>query len=387
VASLVELARARCEQGLLIGLADQGVSFWSDVSGGVVIARTIFGPYCTIDAVPPRDRGLDAPWRAASAEVPRLAAVVEHLVEDAEAGGVSPAAVRRWAGDFPADRYDIGPGRCFVVHHRPFAGVTVFLRDEREILYLRPGSQFDVPHTEHVIKYPLRVALRRAGFSQVHAAACSFRGRGLLLMGQRGSGKSTLLMQLLSRGARFISNDFAMVRRVPGGGGRMVAFPHMLRIAPGTIRDNETLSDGLSRMERSDDYLRSPVFNVGKEELYFPVLARIWGGDVICREALLDVILFPALHLDRTASSSSPLPTREVARRILYTQTNDPPTLDWLPFMTDAQFRSLARANAVDMVRCTPAAHEVRFGARTTDPVGAVERILDAHTVRVEAPD
>jgi hypothetical protein len=370
LAPLLERARAACRHSVAVELAGESVSFWSDLRRGAEIAHTIFGPYCAVRDV----CGADGGWRVVSAEVPELSASTESIV--AVAG--PPVPVRRWGGDFPADRYEVGSGRWVVVHRRPFVGLTVFLRDERELYYLRPDASFEIPHTEHVIKYPLRVGLRLAGFSQVHAAACSFRGRGLLLMGQRRSGKSTLLMRLVSRGARFVASDLSFVRRVEGGKGSMIAFPHMLRIAEGTIGDNERLRESLARHPRTGDYLRSPVFNTGKEEFYFPVLARVWGDDVICRAAPLDVVVFPALDLNRTRTEIARLSKDETERRIRETLVDDLPILDWLPFMSDAEFESLRRASAEEVVRCAPAGYEVRFGSERTDPAGAVEEMLEA---------
>jgi hypothetical protein len=350
--SSLDRARASCRHSVRVELAGASVSFSSDSAHGVRIVRTIFGPYC--DLGPPEHDG----WRVLSARVRDL----ERLIPD----GPPPKSVRRWAGDFPADRYDLAPGRSVVVHSRPFVGLTLFDRDERELVYLRPGAAYEVPHTEHVVKYPLRVALRQAGFAQVHAAACSFEGRGLLLLGPRRSGKSTLLFRLMSRGARFVASDMSFVR-----GRRMIAFPHMLRIGAGTIDDNEELSAYFARHERTGDYLRSPIFNAGKEELYFPLLAEIWGD--VCRDTPLDAVVFPALDLARSTSEILPVPAEETRRRVRETLVDDPPTLDWLPFVADEEFEALTRSLADDVARSVPAGYELRFGARETDPVAALQ--------------
>ena len=374
LARLVERSRAARRHGVAVELAGESVSFWPDSADGLRIVHTIFGPYCAVRDVSPDDPEPSERWHVASAEIPDLGAVTDELV----AGAGPPTPVRRWGGDVPADRYDLAPGRALVVHHRPFVGLTVFLRDEREIHYLRPGAAYEIPHTEHVVKYPLRVALRQAGFSQVHGAACSFHGRGLLLMGPRRSGKSTLLFHLMGRGARFVASDLSFVRGVRRGEAEMLAFPHMVRIAEGTIGDNPTLRDALAREERTGDYLRSPVFNAGKEELYFPVLERIWGRDAVCRAAPLDLVVFPALDLDRTHAEIERLPQDETERRIRDTLTNDLPILDWLPFVADEEFESLRVASAEDVARCAPAGYELRFGPHRTDPVTAFEALVGA---------
>jgi hypothetical protein len=359
--SELDRARAACRHAVRVELAGARVSFASDSARGVRIVQAIFGPYCEVEAGPAEG------WRVLSAKVGDLPRLAERLM----AGAPPPRPVRRWAGDFPADRYDLAPGRSVVVHSQPFAGLTLFDRDERELVYLRPGAAYEVPHTEHVVKYPLRVALRQAGFAQVHAAACSFEGRGLLLLGPRRSGKSTLLFRLLSRGGRFVASDMSFVK-----GRRAIAFPHMLRIGSGTIGDNEELSAFFVAHGRTGDYLRSPIFNAGKEELYVPVLQRIWGKDVVCRESPFDVVVFPALDLTRSTAEVVPVPAEETRRRVRETLVDDPPTLDWLPFMGDAEFEALGRRLADDVARSVPAGFELRFGARETDPVAALQELL-----------
>lgn len=384
----------RYEYGVNVELAGQTVRFLCDAPYGVRVAREILGPYCRVSELPADERHCAAPatpsaplaagdtWTVLSSVVEDLPALIEQLVRRAAAAGGSsarttPVSIRRWAGDFAADRYDLGPGVSVVVHQRPFVGLTVFRRDERRISYLRPDAAFDVPHTEHVVKYPLRVTLRQAGFAQVHAAGCLLRGRGLLFMGEKGSGKSTLLTHCMSRGARQVSNDLSFVRADAGRGSEMVAFPHMTRVANGTIGDNKTLRDGLAREQRTGDYLLSPVFNGGKEEFYFPVLERIWGSEPVCRRTPLDVIVFPALEVDRTDTSSRLLPAAERDERVRESLVNDPPLPDWLPYLSDAEFRSLASAAADALLRDDPLAYELRFGPSETDPVGEIERILD----------
>lgn len=377
VERLTGRARASLGRGVAVELAGQRVTFRSDRPEGARIVRTIFGPYCALgDAGTGAGGPPHGHWQVASAKLDDLPAAVDDLVRSITAAGGAPVPVKRWGGDDWADRYDIAPGRAVVVHRRPFTGVTAFSAADRELWYLRPDDAFDVPHTEHAVKYPLRVTLRQAGFSQVHAAGCRFRGRGLLLMGQRRAGKTTLLMNLMSAGADFVSNDLSYVHRTPGGGCRMIAFPHMTRIAHGTIGDNDLLRAALDAEERTGDYLRSPVFNGGKEEFYFPVLRRMWGRDPICRDLPLDVVIFPALDTARSDAVAQRLPAEEAGRRIHEALVDDPPLPDWLPYMSDAEFRALAVAAADGVVACGPAAYELRFGPRHTAPAAAVERLL-----------
>jgi hypothetical protein len=376
LARLVNQSRVG-QHGVVIRLAGQRVRLRCDLPDGVRVAQTILGPYCDIgpdDA--PSDTG-EAGWTVLSSVVADFADVSDHLCKRLASAGVPATPVRRWFGDDDADRFDYGPGRSVVVHRRPFAGLTVFSRDEREICYLRPAAAFDVPHTEHVIKYPFRVTLRQAGQGQVHAAGCGYRGRGLLLMGEKGSGKSTLLARFMSRGAKQVSNDVLFLRLAPGAVSEMIAFPHMTRLASGTIEDNPVLRDALAREARTGDYLRSPVFSGGKEEFYYPVLERIWGSDPVQRRINVDLLVFPALDLGCREASVRMLTGVERSDRIRRALINDPPYPDWLPFLTAAEFAALAAAAANALVSREPAACELRFGTSETDPVGVVEDVLD----------
>jgi hypothetical protein len=357
-----------------VTLAGCGVRFSSDLQGGIDVARTILGPYCAItDGTPPGGVG----WTVISALVDDLPAAIERLEAQLSEAGLAASQIRRWAGDFAADRYDLAGGRCVIVHRRPFTGLDVFSRDDRELYYLRAEPGFDVPHTEHVIKYPLRVMLREAGFAQVHAAACRFRGKGLLYLGEKGRGKSTLLVQTMGRGARQVGNDMGYLRPAAGGGCEMIAFPHMTRVAEGTVSDSERLRTGLAREAKTGDYLRSPVFNGGKEEFYFPVLQRIWGADPVCRRTPVDLIVFPALDLTCTAAAATPVPAGQVRARLIESAINDPPLPDWLPFHTGEELHALVASAARQVAACAPAAVELRFGPSFTDPVSAIEDVLN----------
>ena len=284
--------------------------------------------------------------------------------------------MRRWPGDVDAERYDLGPGWSVVVHRQPFRGLTVLAAPERTLHYLRADAAFDASHTEHMLKYPLRTTLRQSGFAQVHAAGAVHRGRGLLLMGVKASGKSTLLAQLLRHGAAQVSNDLSFVRPVAGGL-EMIAFPHITRVAPGTVGDNPVLRDGLAREDRTGDYLRSPVFHGGKEEFYFPVLERLWGRNPLCSRAPLDAIVVPAFDAGGTVSEAGPLAAAERDELVRHCVVEDPPLPDWLPILPAAQLRALATAAADALLSRRPPAYRLHFGPSRTDPVRALDRVLD----------
>lgn len=50
----------------------------------------------------------------------------------------------------------------------------------------------------------------------VHASCVVKDGRGILISGRSGSGKSDLALRLIDRGARLVSDDYTIVRRLEG---------------------------------------------------------------------------------------------------------------------------------------------------------------------------
>ncbi len=394
VAALVAEAR-RPARGVAIEIGGQGIRFWSDDERGIEVARTILGPYCDITALggppdgrPQRAGGQHPPfpprWTVTSARVDALPERIRALADLLARSGLTPLTVKRWPGDFDAARYDLPGGWSVVIHDRPFTGLTIFCPDECELHYLRADTAWDASHTEHVLKYPLRTTLRQAGLAQVHAAGCVFGGRGLLIMGEKASGKSTLLAHLMTTGADQVSNDLSFVAVAAPDGPRMIAFPHITRMGPGTVGDNAALRTGLAAELRTGDYLRSPVFNGGKEEFYFPVLERIWGRNPIARQAPLDAILFPALDLDCRAASARPVTAAERDERVRRALVTDPPLPDWLPFLPASGFRALAEAAADALLASDPPAYEVHYGSGASDPGRAIAQCLGIERLGIE---
>lgn len=66
----------------------------------------------------------------------------------------------------------------------------------------------------------------------IHAAALSCRDQGIVLAGDPGYGKSTLTLALVSRGCRFLSDEFAALGRADG---LLYPFPRNLQLSPGTL--------------------------------------------------------------------------------------------------------------------------------------------------------
>lgn len=82
-----------------------------------------------------------------------------------------------------------------------------------------------------------------------HAAGVMVNGKGLGLAGFSGAGKSTLALQLMNKGALFVSNDRLMVQK-NGNGLSMYGVAKMPRINPGTALNNPNLTGIMTEEER-----------------------------------------------------------------------------------------------------------------------------------------
>jgi hypothetical protein len=73
---------------------------------------------------------------------------------------------------------------------------------------------------DRLLPAPLNLLLAqqwaRQGLFPLHAAALSWQGRGLLVLGDQGAGKSSLVLAALAVGARIISDDWLLVGHQQG---------------------------------------------------------------------------------------------------------------------------------------------------------------------------
>jgi hypothetical protein len=66
--------------------------------------------------------------------------------------------------------------------------------------------------------YPMLAEwVRRVGACLVHGGAVALNGRAVFLTGPSGSGKSTQVLRMVERGASFVADDLALLRRGPDG--------------------------------------------------------------------------------------------------------------------------------------------------------------------------
>ena len=306
-----------------------------------------------------------AAWRVGSFRSNRLTERWSQL-HSATARAISSREVRRWGGDSPAKRIDVTDELSIVLHTQPFPGLTVFSRPRKMLVYLRRETMpLNIPHFEHSSKYPLRIQNWARRKIEIHAAACRYRGRGLLLIGFRRAGKTTLAMHLLARGGFMVGSDLGLLS-AGSSGWLLEAIPHMCRIAPATAEDNDSLRAALARFSGNLDYLDGPVSFDSKIELYAGAMEMVFGRPVNRSRTSIEMLVFPEFDL----GCSKPVLTaieESCAKRTVHDRLrHDKPLPDWLPF-TEVECRETLEAPTITALKLAqPPAFAYRFGRAST---------------------
>jgi hypothetical protein len=120
--------------------------------------------------------------------------------------------------------------------HRPHdlpGGRAYLASDQAGEVRLDPAAEVD----QHLLPPPLNLLMaqqwaRLARFP-LHAAALRWKGRGVLILGERGAGKSSLVLAALTRGAEVVSDDW-LLAGAPNGTVRVERLREFLMFRSGT---------------------------------------------------------------------------------------------------------------------------------------------------------
>jgi HprK-related kinase A len=112
-----------------------------------------------------------------------------------------------------------------------------------EDLFVHLKKNEVLPYLEWATNW--RVIARCSQFMQIHAASLSYNGNGLILAATSGSGKSTLAAALMSRGWKYLCDEFALINRQTH---ELHAFPKAICIKAGSFPVLDQLE--LPRWER-----------------------------------------------------------------------------------------------------------------------------------------
>ncbi len=110
-----------------------------------------------------------------------------------------------------------------------------------------------------------------------HSAGITHCGKGITIAATSGAGKSTLSLHLMGRGVNFVSNDRVLVNN-DGGHVTMHGVPKQPRVNPGTLLNNEALSEildperaaTLRAMTKAELWELEEKYDVDIERVYGP---------------------------------------------------------------------------------------------------------------------
>ncbi len=134
--------------------------------------------------------------------------------------------------------------------------------------------------------------LRNGGFLG-HAAGVIWENRGLALAGFSGAGKSTLALQLMNRGATFVSNDRLIVEKTDGRL-TMHGVAKMPRINPGTALNNPQLAGVMPTHEKARFSAMSEAELWGVEHKYDAPINACYGENRFTLSAPMDALVILA---------------------------------------------------------------------------------------------
>lgn len=106
--------------------------------------------------------------------------------------------------------------------------------------------------------------MRQPGLSSetIHVSAVAVDGRAVLIAGISGQGKSDLALRLIDRGARLVSDDYTVVRRVDG---------RLLASAPANIAGRiEVRGVGILEYPHDDDVPVALIVDLGHDVARLP---------------------------------------------------------------------------------------------------------------------
>jgi HprK-related kinase B len=150
------------------------------------------------------------------------------------------------------------------------------------------------------------------GWALCHASAVVYRDRGLMFAGLSGGGKSTLALHLMSRGARFTSNDRLLVK-AEDGVARMAGVPKLPRINPGTILNNPDLVATIPAARRAELERLEKDELWALEEKYDADITACFGPDRFAGAARADMLF--VLNWDRNATTPTEVVPADLTQR------------------------------------------------------------------------
>ena len=128
------------------------------------------------------------------------------------------------------------------------------------------------------------------GYYLAHAAGVIWEGAGIAMAGFSGMGKSTLALHLMSRGAKFVSNDRLLFKKEKNDL-NMLGVAKLPRINPGTALNNSDLKSVIPPDDKREFSELSEEELWDLEHKYDVFIDKCFGKDKFILSAPMDLIV------------------------------------------------------------------------------------------------
>jgi hypothetical protein len=129
---------------------------------------------------------------------------------------------------------------------------TFIIRGGREILVIPEAGVDERLLRRYLCGTVMGILLDQMGLLVLHASAVTIEGKACAFVGNQGSGKSSIATVLCGRGHRFVCDDVAAVRLMPGQAWIYPAFPQM-KVSLETAAAASLPREALIELDRFED--------------------------------------------------------------------------------------------------------------------------------------
>jgi hypothetical protein len=238
------------------------------------------------------------------------------------------------------------------------------MHDQHIEVVARPGDRNTRIGLMRVVREIATLRVLRDPILDLHAAAFVWRGRAVLVAGNKNTGKTSLLAHALASGqAGLLANDRVMVR----GASQAYGVPTVVSVREGTLRSFPAIAAGLptrATLLTTEELASNGTCHVqtGQRMMLSPAqFARQLGAKVEA-SAPIGVVVFPEVSSDVESWSLLPITRADGARRLcesLYGRRSGPRASTWFQRLAGAPLAAEVQvaladhlAAKVPLVRC-----------------------------------
>lgn len=209
------------------------------------------------------------------------------------------------------------------------------VRSERELFIVSSlGKKLDSKVLSRLLREMAMRRLESQGYIIFHASLVDLDGKGIVVIGNSGAGKTTLALSLCKfGGAKFISNDRVMIKKLPDGGFSAIPFSFAARMNYGTLKtlgvEQEYLTWNLFNTKPSDQ-TDWRTFNGDIKLHMLPKELETLFGIGVGKQTSPCAIILPGVAMNHADEGIEPTLDEELLRMNCYSPSDPDFMEDWL---------------------------------------------------------